>query len=50
MSSITQKLKAVKTALKALNLLAGGLRAFSVQVKEVDIRTQPVSGTSNSMR
>jgi hypothetical protein len=31
-------------------LLAGGLRAFSVQVKEVDIRTSlPVSGTSNSM-
>lgn len=32
-------------------LLAGGQRAFSVQVKEVDIRTSlPVSGTSNSMR
>lgn len=31
--------------------LAGGLRAFSVQVKEVDIRTSLlVSGTSNSMK
>lgn len=43
MSSITQKLKAVKAALKAWNLLAGGQRAFSVQVKEVDIRTQKAS-------
>ena len=43
LSSITQKLKAVKAALKAWNLLAGGQRAFSVQVKEVDIRTQKAS-------
>lgn len=34
-----------------LLLLAGGQRAFSVLVKEVDIRTSlPVSGTLNSMR
>lgn len=32
-------------------LLLGGQRAFSVLVKEVDIRTSlPVSGTLNSMR
>lgn len=34
-----------------LLLLAGGQRAFSVLVKEVDIRTSlPVSGTFHSMR